>query len=119
MTAGSGTADTFVALPLPLIAVAAGLRWMSTRCEGAARTRGASRWTVLWRVTLPLVRPSLVAGAVLCWARALGEFGATITFAGNFPARTQTMPLAVSLAPETNPDAAIALRLVLSAVSLG
>jgi molybdate transport system permease protein len=65
-----------------------------------------------------LVRPSLIAGSVLCWARALGEFGATITFAGNFPGRTQTMPLAVYLALETNPDAAIVLSLVLLAVSL-
>jgi molybdate transport system permease protein len=64
------------------------------------------------------VRPSLVAGAVLCWARALGEFGATITFAGNLPGQTQTMPLAVYLALETNPDAAILLSLVLLAVSL-
>ena len=70
------------------------------------------------RVTLPLIGPSLFAGAVLCWARALGEFGATITFAGNFPGRTQTMPLAVYLALETNPDAAIVLSLVLLAVSL-
>jgi molybdate transport system permease protein len=65
-----------------------------------------------------LVRPSLIAGAVLCWARALGEFGATITFAGNFPGRTQTMPLAVYLALETNPEAAIVLSLVLLAVSM-
>jgi molybdate transport system permease protein len=64
------------------------------------------------------VRPSLIAGAVLCWARALGEFGATITFAGNFPGRTQTMPLAVYLALETDPDAAIVLSLVLLVVSL-
>jgi molybdate transport system permease protein len=64
------------------------------------------------------VRPSLIAGAVLCWARALGEFGATITFAGNFPGRTQTMPLAVYLALETNPEAAIVLSLVLLAVSM-
>jgi molybdate transport system permease protein len=64
------------------------------------------------------VRPSLIAGAVLCWARALGEFGATITFAGNFPGTTQTMPLAVYLALESNPDAAIVLSLVLLAVSL-
>ena len=64
------------------------------------------------------MRPSLIAGAVLCWARALGEFGATITFAGNFPGTTQTMPLAVYLALESNPDAAIVLSLVLLAVSL-
>jgi molybdate transport system permease protein len=117
-TAGAIIAETFVAMPFLVITVEAGLRSMDTRFEDAARTLGASRWTVLWRVTLPLVRPSLVAGAVLSWARALGEFGATITFAGNFPGRTQTMPLAVYLALETNPDAAIVLSLVLLAVSL-
>jgi molybdate transport system permease protein len=117
-TAGAIIAETFVAMPFLVITVEAGLRSMDTRFEDAARTLGASRWTVLWRVTLPLVRPSLVAGAVLCWARALGEFGATITFAGNFPGRTQTMPLAVYLALETSPDAAIVLSLVLLAVSL-
>ena len=117
-TAGAIIAETFVAMPFLVITVEAGLRSMDTRLEDAARTLGASRWTVLWRVTLPLVRPSLLAGAVLCWARALGEFGATITFAGNFPGRTQTMPLAVYLALETNPDAAIVLSLVLLAVSL-
>jgi molybdate transport system permease protein len=111
-------AETFVAMPFLVITVEAGLRSMDTRFEDAARTLGASRWTVLWRVTLPLVRPSLIAGAVLCWARALGEFGATITFAGNFPGRTQTMPLAVYLALESNPDAAIVLSLVLLAISL-
>ena len=117
-TPGAIIAETFVAMPFLVITVEAGLRSMDTRLEDAARTLGASRWTVLWRVTLPLVRPSLLAGAVLCWARALGEFGATITFAGNFPGRTQTMPLAVYLALETNPDAAIVLSLVLLAVSL-
>src|SRR2546430_12078895 len=117
-TAGAIIAETFVAMPFLVIPVEAGLRSMDTRFEDAARTLGASRWTVLWRVTLPLVRPSLIAGAVLCWARALGEFGATITFAGNFPGRTQTMPLAVYLALESNPDAAILLSLVLLAVSL-
>ena len=117
-TAGAIMAETFVAMPFLVITVEAGLRSMDTRFEDAARTLGAGRWTVLWRVTLPLVRPSLVAGALLCWARALGEFGATITFAGNFPGRTQTMPLAVYLALESNPDAAIVLSLVLLAVSL-
>jgi len=74
--------------------------------------------TVFLRVTLSIIRPALVAGAVLCWARALGEFGATITFAGNFPGRTQTMPLAVYLALESDPDAAVALSLVLLVVSI-
>jgi molybdate transport system permease protein len=117
-TAGAILAETFVAMPFLVITVEAGLRSMDTRFEDAARTLGARRWTVLWRVTLPLVRPSLVAGAVLCWARALGEFGATITFAGNFPGRTQTMPLAVYLALETGPESAIVLSLVLLVVSL-
>jgi len=117
-TAGAIMAETFVAMPFLILTVEAGLRSMDHRFEDAARTLGARRWTVFWRVTLPLVRPSLVAGAVLCWARALGEFGATITFAGNFPGTTQTMPLAVYLALETDPDAAIALSLVLLAVSL-
>ena len=117
-TAGAIVAETFVAMPFLIITVEAGLNSMDRRFEDAARTLGARPWTVMWRVTLPLVRPSLLAGAVLCWARALGEFGATITFAGNFPGRTQTMPLAVYLALETNPDAAIVLSLVLLAVSL-
>jgi molybdate transport system permease protein len=117
-TAGAVIAETFVAMPFLIITVEAGLNSMDRRFEDAARTLGARPWTVLWRVTLPLVRPSVVAGTVLCWARALGEFGATITFAGNFPGRTQTMPLAVYLALETNPDAAIVLSLVLLAVSL-
>ena len=69
-------------------------------------------------MTLPLVAPGITAGAVLCWARALGEFGATITFAGNFPGRTQTMPLAVYLALETDMKAAIVLSLILLTVSV-
>ncbi len=117
-TAGAVVAETFVAMPFLVLTVEAGLRSMDRRFEDAARTLGARRWTVLRRVTLPLVAPSLVAGAVLCWARALGEFGATITFAGNFPGRTQTMPLAVYLALETRPSAAILLSLVLLGVSL-
>jgi molybdate transport system permease protein len=74
---------------------------------------------VFARVTLPLLRPAIFSGAVLCWARALGEFGATITFAGNFPGRTQTVPIAVYVALETpHPDSAILLSLVLLAVSV-
>ena len=82
------------------------LRGADRRYEEAAATLGRGRWTTFRRVTLPLVGPGIAAGAVLCWARALGEFGATITFAGNFPGSTQTMPLAVYLALETDPDAA-------------
>jgi molybdate transport system permease protein len=111
-------AQSFVAMPFLVIAVEGALRGSDTRYEEAAATLGASRWTTFRRVTLPLVAPGVAAGAVLCWARALGEFGATITFAGNFPGRTQTMPVAVYLALETDPAAAIVLSLVLLVVSL-
>ncbi len=118
-TAGVIVAQTFVAMPFLVITVEAAFRQLDTRFEDAARTLGASRWYVFRRVTLPAIRPGLIAGAVLAWARALGEFGATITFAGNFPGRTQTMPLAIYIANETNPDEAIVLSLVLIAVSFG
>ncbi|WP_084955590.1 ABC transporter permease [Thermoactinospora rubra] len=117
-TAGVVVAEAFVAMPFLVISVEGALRAADPRYEEAAATLGASRWTIFRRVTLPLVAPGIVAGAVLCWARALGEFGATITFAGNFPGRTQTMPLAVYLALETEPEAAIVLSLVLLAVSV-
>jgi molybdate transport system permease protein len=110
-------AETFVAMPFLVITVEGALRSLDRRYEDAAATLGAGRLTVLRRVTLPLIAPSLLAGAALTWARALGEFGATITFAGNFEGRTQTMPLAVFIALETNPAEAIALSLVLLAVS--
>jgi molybdate transport system permease protein len=117
-TAGAILAATFVAMPLLVLTVEAGLRSMDRRYEDAARTLGAGRWLVFRRVTLPLIAPSVFAGAVLCWARALGEFGATITFAGNLPGTTQTLPLAVYIALETRPEVAIMLSLVLLAVSL-
>lgn len=118
-TAGVVVAEAFVAMPFLVIAVEGALRGADVRYEEAAATLGASRWTTFTHVTLPLVAPGVAAGAVLCWARALGEFGATITFAGNFPGRTQTMPLAVYLALETDLDAAIVLSLILLAVSIG
>jgi molybdate transport system permease protein len=117
-TAGVVVAETFVAMPFLVVTVEGAFRAADPGFEEAAATLGASRLTVFRRVTLPLIGPSLVAGAVLCWARALGEFGATITFAGNFPGRTQTMPLAVYLALEADPEAAIALSLVLLLVSV-
>jgi molybdate transport system permease protein len=117
-TAGAVLAEAFVAMPFLVVAVEAGLRQVDQRYEEAAATLGAGPWTRFRRVTLPLVAPSLGAGAALCWARALGEFGATITFAGNFPGKTQTMPLAVYIALETNPDGAVALSLILLVVSL-
>ncbi|GAA4573159.1 ABC transporter permease [Planotetraspora kaengkrachanensis] len=117
-TAGVVVAEAFVAMPFLVISVEGALRAADLRYEEAAATLGASRWVVFRRVTMPLIAPGIVAGAVLCWARALGEFGATITFAGNFPGRTQTMPLAVYLALETEPDAAIVLSLLLLLVSV-
>ena len=117
-TAGVIVAETFVAMPFLIITVEGAFRASDRGFEEAAATLGASRLTVFRTVTLPLIGPSLLAGAVLCWARALGEFGATITFAGNFPGRTQTMPLAVYVALESDPEAAVALSLVLLVVSI-
>ncbi|MFB7286527.1 molybdate ABC transporter permease subunit [Actinacidiphila glaucinigra] len=117
-TAGVVVAEAFVAMPFLVISVEGTLRAADPRYEEAATTLGASRFTAFRRVTLPLIAPGIAAGAVLAWARALGEFGATITFAGNFPGRTQTMPLAVYLALQSDPEAAIALSLVLLTVSI-
>ncbi|ONI81060.1 molybdenum ABC transporter permease subunit [Actinosynnema sp. ALI-1.44] len=117
-TAGVVVAEAFVAMPFLVIAVEGALRGADPRFEEAAATLGASRWTAFRRVTLPTVAPGIAAGSVLCWARALGEFGATITFAGNYPGTTQTMPLAVYLALEQDPDSATVLSLVLLAVSI-
>jgi molybdate transport system permease protein len=111
-------AETFVAMPFLVLAVQAALESQDRRFEDAAATLGASPWNTFRRVTLPLLAPSLSAGAVLSWARALGEFGATITFAGNSPGRTQTIPLAVYVELLSDVDAAIVLSLVLVAVSL-
>jgi molybdate transport system permease protein len=111
-------AQTFVALPYLVLAVEGALRASDRRYEEAAATLGARPVTVFRRVTLPLVGPGIAAGAVLAWARALGEFGATITFAGNFPGTTRTMPLEVYLALETDPDAALLLSVLLLAVAV-
>jgi len=111
-------AQTFVAMPFLVITVEGALRSADQGFEEAAATLGASRMAVFRRVTVPLIAPSLAAGSVLCWARALGEFGATITFAGSFPGQTETMPIAVYFALEDDPDAAIALSLVLLLVSV-
>jgi molybdate transport system permease protein len=111
-------AETFVAMPFLIITVEGAFRSADQGFEEAAATLGAKRLTVFRRITLPMIAPSLGAGAVLCWARALGEFGATITFAGSFPGQTETMPIAVYYALENDPDAAIALSLVLLVVSV-
>ena len=117
-TAAVVIAETFVAMPFLVVAVEGAFRSADQGYDEAAATLGASRLHVFRRVTLPLIRPALLAGSVLCWARALGEFGATVTFAGNLQGATRTMPLAVYLAMETDPDAAIALSLVLLVVSV-
>ena len=117
-TAGAVLAETFVAMPFFVLSMEGVLSTLDRRLEDAARTLGADRWTVFRRITVPLVRPAVAAGAALAWARALGEFGATITFAGNFPGRTQTIPLAVYIELENRPEAGLALSLVLLAVSL-
>jgi molybdate transport system permease protein len=118
-TAGAVVAETFVAMPFFVVTVEAAFRTVDRRYEDAAATLGTGRFGVFRRVTLPLVRPALVAGAALAWARALGEFGATITFAGNIQGRTQTVPLAVYLLLETHPEVAIGLSVVLVALCVG
>jgi molybdate transport system permease protein len=116
-TAGAALAEAFVALPFVVLTAEAAFRSADRRYEDAARTMGARRSTVFRRVTLPLTLPALAAGAVLAWARALGEFGATVTFAGNTPGRTTTVPLQVYVLLESGRrDAAIALSLALLAV---
>ncbi|MEZ5237858.1 MAG: ABC transporter permease [Microthrixaceae bacterium] len=116
--AGVVLAQTFVALPFFVITVEAALRSMDRRLEEAAATLGARPAQVFTRVTVPTILPSILAGAVLAWARALGEFGATITFAGNIAGRTRTLPLAVYLELESRPEVAVSLSIVLLAVSL-
>ncbi len=117
-TGGVILAGVFVAMPLMVLTVEGGLRSLDRRFERAAETLGAGRWTVLRRVTIPMIAPSVVAGLALTWARALGEFGATLTFAGNLQGRTQTLPLAVFVALESDRDTALALSLVMVIVSL-
>jgi molybdate transport system permease protein len=117
-TGGAILAEAFVAMPFFVIVVEAGLRSLDRRYEEAAATLGARRFTSFRRVVLPLIAPSIVAGAALTWARALGEFGATILFAGNLQGETQTMPLAIFSELQTNLGGAIALSLALLAVSV-
>ncbi|MBG6239331.1 molybdate transport system permease protein [Mycetocola sp. CAN_C7] len=111
-------AQTFVALPFLVLSLEGALRTVGTRYEEVAATLGARPTTVVRRITLPLVLPALLAGAVLSFARALGEFGATLTFAGSLQGVTRTLPLEIYLQRETDPDAAVALSLVLVLVSV-
>jgi molybdate transport system permease protein len=111
-------AQVFVALPFLVLTVEGALRAADRRYEDAAATLGATPLTVFRRVTVPLVGPGIAAGTLLAWARALGEFGATITFAGNFPGTTRTVPIEVYLALETNPGSALLLSVLLLATSI-
>jgi molybdate transport system permease protein len=111
-------AQTFVALPFLVVSLEGALRTSGDRYEAVAATLGAGPTTVFRRVTLPLVLPGLAAGAVLSFARALGEFGATITFAGSLQGVTRTLPLEIYLQREVDPDAAVALSLVLVLVAV-
>ncbi|NHU85445.1 molybdate ABC transporter permease subunit [Kocuria sp. JC486] len=111
-------AQTFVSLPFLVVGLEGALRSAGTRYEGLAATLGAGPGTVLHRITLPLVLPGLASGAVLAFARSLGEFGATLTFAGSLQGVTRTLPLEIYLQRETDPAAAVALSLVLVAVAV-
>jgi NifC-like ABC-type porter/molybdate ABC transporter, permease protein len=120
-TAAVVIAQSFVALPFLVISVEGALRTAGTRFETVAATLGAGRWTVFRRITLPLILPGLVSGTVLCFARALGEFGATALFAGNAAGITRTMPLAIYTAfngAGVSQDSAIALSLLLIVVAI-
>ena len=117
-TAGVVMAQTFVALPFFVLSVEAALRQLDVEYAEVAQVHGASPIRAFVSVTLPSVAPAIAAGAVLSWARALGEFGATVTFAGNLSGRTQTLPLAIFFELERDPEAAFSLSLVLVVVSL-
>ncbi len=116
--AGVILANTFVAMPFLVVTVEGAFNGLDRRYESAAATLGAGPLTVFRRITLPAIAPSLRAGLVLAWARALGEFGATITFAGNLQGRTQTLPLAVFVSLGADRDTALAISLLLVVVSL-
>ena len=118
-TAGVVLAHVFVSMPFVVIAIEGALRSADTEYDAAAATLGASRWTTFRRVTVPLALPGILAGMVLGWARSLGEFGATITFAGNYPGTTQTMPTLIYVTRQSDQDAALALSFVMLVVSVG
>lgn len=117
-TAAVVMAQTFVSLPFMVTSLEAHLASSGQHYERTAQSLGASKWRTFTTITLPLLRPGLISGTVLTFARALGEFGATITFAGSLQGTTRTMPLEIYLARETDPDAAVALSLVLIFVAI-
>ena len=111
-------AQTFVALPFLIISVEGALRSADARYDEVAATLGASRWTTFRTITVPMTLPGVVSGLVLAWSRALGEFGATVTFAGNFPGTTRTMPLAIYTARQAEPETSLVLSVILLAISV-
>jgi len=111
-------AQVFVAMPFLVIAVESSFRSADPTLDEAAASEGASLWQSFRLINVPLALPGILAGAVLAWARAIGEFGATITFAGNAPGVTRTMPLEIYTALQTDPEPAIALSIVLLALSI-
>ena len=117
-TTGVVVAHTFVSMPFYVLSVEGALRASGERYDVVAATLGADRWTTFRRVTLPLALPGVLAGSVLAWARSLGEFGATITFAGNFPGTTQTMPSLIYQALQADPEIARTLSMILLVVSV-
>lgn len=117
-TWGVVVAVTFVSMPFLVITVEGALRTLDPRFEGAAHSLGQEPLTVFRRVTVPMIKPALIAGVVLTWARAVGEFGATLAFAGNFPGETQTLPLAVLVTLESDREAAVAISLLMVVVAL-
>ena len=118
-TTGVVLAHTFVSLPFSVLAVEGALRTHGASYDVVAATLGADRWTTFRRVTLPLALPGVLAGSALAWARSLGEFGATITFAGNYPGTTQTMPSLIYVALNSDPSVARTLSLILLVLSVG
>ncbi|WP_172381267.1 ABC transporter permease [Streptomyces sp. MNP-20] len=117
-TSGAVVAATFVAMPFLIISLEGSLAGMRLSYEETAASLGASPVRVFFTVTLPMVAPGLAAGAALTWARALGEFGATITFAGNLPGTTQTLPLQVYLLLQDQPEAATSVSLLLLVIAM-
>ena len=118
-TYGVVLAHVFVSMPFVVIAIEGALRSADPRYDEAAATLGATRWTTFHRVTVPLAMPGVIAGTVLGWARSLGEFGATITFNGNYPGTTQTMPTLIYVTRQADQDAAISMSLLMLLVSVG
>lgn len=118
-TYGVVLAHVFVSMPFVVIAIEGALRSADPRYDEAAATLGATRWTTFRRVTVPLAMPGVIAGTVLGWARSLGEFGATITFNGNYPGTTQTMPTLIYVTRQSDQAAAISLSLLMLLVSVG